>query len=120
MIVGSLTEFLFHFQSSNLARDCIPISQTVKTLPLTLHFRQVNVDKLRKYLRQMDFGDYLDAQNLTQEDDLREKLIESDFEWHPNNVDTGDNVVSDYLEMILLAIFLTIIIVKLSLFALGN
>lgn len=79
----------------------------------------------------MDFDDYLGAQNLTQEDDLREKLIESDFEWKPpqtedagnNKTDTKDadgKVASDCPGWFPFAIFLAMIFVKFRLSTLGN
>ena len=90
-------------------------------MPLTLNFRQIGVCKLRNYLEQKDFEEYLSGQNLTYEDDLRAKLIESDFEWRPDTGHTGHKVATDdYSAFILLAIFLVMILVKFGLFALGN
>ena len=115
---------------SNLAKDCIPIDKTTQSLPLTLNFKQIDVNKLRKYLEHKDFGDYLAVHNLTQEDDLRQKLIKSDFEWKPpqsedarNKTDTGDTndkMIPYYFEWILWIISVATIFVKLRLFELGN
>lgn len=109
------------FIFSNLARDCILIDKTTQSLPLTINFRQIGVGKLRKYLEQNDFADYLTALNLTNEDDLKEKLMESDFEWKPP---TGERPLPDYSgrtsAATILAIFLAMMLFKFGSFVFGN
>lgn len=59
------------------------------------------------------------APNLSYVDDLREKQIESDFEWKPHNEAVGGDghrMTSNHFGWILLAM----IPIKLALFALGN
>ena len=65
---------------SNLVRDCIPINQTTELLPLNLIFKQIDRSKLRDYLKQSDFEEYLRRSNRPNVEFIRENLIASDFE----------------------------------------
>ena len=61
------------------------------------------MSKLRDYLGQKDFEEYLRAQNLTDEDDLREKLIQRDFEKKTVPRDTGYTMQEIFFSFLLLA-----------------
>ena len=93
---------------SNLAKDCLPIDRTTKSLPLYLNFRQISLDKLRYYIQQKDFRDYFRHPNQTGVDDfVRVKQIEYDLE---------PGALSDYLVWIVFAVFF----LKYLLFNLGE
>ena len=94
--------------SSNLAKNCIPIDQTTKWLPLNLTFRQTTMDKMRSYLSLKDFDESFRHPNVIYEDALRAKKIESDFE-----------TMGFYWDHFV-RILITIILIKSLLQVLGN
>lgn len=96
---------------SNLAKNRIPVSETAQWLPLNLTFRQISRDKLEKYLFPNDSTRFRKHWNATDDDFVREKLIESDFEWQ-----ASDGFFFTYFRRI---VFL-VLLIKIGLWTLGN
>ena len=89
-------------------KDCIPIEPTTEWLPLNLTFRQISMGKLVNLLRQRDLEKSFERQNILNEDAVRAKRVESDFE--------KIGFYTDYFWWILA----TVILIKHALHALGE